>query len=129
MNRWDKIQQSINEFQNQLNSSVPNLKIIQATDKKWTKAEYQSNKPVGFPFKMAGVYLLFNTDDELLYIGVSTVCFNKRIWHHDNRLKSRRFIDIIPFEDKFIHFAPALEYFLITRHHTPGNKTYKNHGF
>jgi hypothetical protein len=124
--RWKQIENSIEEFRKFLSSNIPKLSIVNATDKKWTAKQYKELKPKGFPSKLRGVYLIFDEQETLLYIGLSTTCFNKRIWKHDTRFQ-RRYIDIIPIGDNCFPLAPALEYFLITRHPTPGNKVYRNH--
>ncbi len=126
LNRWRPIIPVIAEFQSYISTEVQPLKIIAATDRNWTETEYKRFRPSGFPSRLRGVYLIFDPLGKLLYVGVAILSYDKRVWSHDNNLE-RRWIDIIPFEDKYVFFALSLEFLLITRLKPPFNKTYKDY--
>ena len=126
LNRWQPIIPVIAEFQSYLSTEVQSLKVIAATDRNWTETEYKKFRPSGFPSRLRGVYLIFDPLGKLLYIGVSMFNYDSRVWTHDDDLK-RRWIDIIPFEDRYAFLALSLEFFLITRLKPPFNKVYKDY--
>lgn len=121
--RWKMIQPAIDEFQSFLSPEVPPLEIIEANDREW-KEKYEQLRPKGFPSRLRGVYLIFDAEERLQYIGVATVNFDKRVWSHDDYV-DRRFTDVISFDDKFIFLAQALEHFLILKLRPPKNKALK----
>src|SRR4051812_10751319 len=88
----------------------------------WDMLELKKQQRCGavpFPSKIRGVYLLYDWDDSLQYVGVATYSFDKRMWRHDKHFESkgldRGTIEVICFEADTSFLAPALEYYLISR--------------
>lgn len=122
MRRWRHIQPLLDEFQSSLSSKVSRLELKNATDRTWTDDEYKMRPLQAFP-KNRGVYLLFNSVEELQYIGVAMWQFDTRVWIWDDVPGfDRRYIDVIAFPDSCVHFALPLEYFLICALKPPFNK-------
>ncbi len=124
--RWQAIGPVLEEFRSFLSPKVPESEIIEAADRRWGNGEYKRLRPKGFPSRLRGVYLLFDNDERLQYVGVAMWNYDKRVWSHDRHFE-RRFIDIIPFDDRRIFLAPALEFFLISKLDPPQNSTYKGY--
>lgn len=136
LNSREIIQNAIVEFQSFLSDKVPKLELIKPVHKDWSPEEYKQHQmtgvvPKGFPSRLKGVYILFDWEDQLKYIGVATYNYDKRVWTHDKHFEAaemwRGDIDIIPLTDEFSFIAPSLEYYLITRLKPMLNSTYKNH--
>ena len=123
--RWKHILPLLTEFQSHLAASVPKLEIKQAADRESSNEEYKTKKPRGFP-QTRGVYLLFDSSETLLYVGLATYTFDTRVWSHDGDLP-RRYVDIIEFDPEHCFLAPALELFLISRLSPPHNKQHTDH--
>ena len=104
LNHWRPIIPVIAEFQSYLSTEVQPLKIVAANDRNWTDAEYKRFRPSGFPSRLRGVYLIFDSSEKLLYVGVAMFNYDNRVWTHDNNLE-RRWTDIISFEDKYVFFC------------------------
>ena len=126
LERWQPVIPVLREFDSALSKHVPPTSVLAASDGEWSDEEYERLRPKGFPSNLRGVYLLFDSPGELLYVGLAMWCFDKRVWSHDSEM-DRRWVDIIPFDDQHIFLAPALEFFLIARLSPPYNKTYKGH--
>ena len=121
MPRWKPIIERLRRFEQDFCSpTMPPLRIVHASDRTWSDAEYRARKPKGFPSNKRGVYLLFDSDERLLYVGVATGCFDQRVWDHDS-WSQRRYIDIIIFDDRWLILAPALEFYLIVALNPPDN--------
>ncbi len=127
--RWNPVSEYVRRFQQDFcTPTMPPLKILAASDRTWTNEEYRARKPKGFPATKRGVYLLFAPDESLLYVGVAMQCYDKRVWAHDE-WGTRRYIDIIPFPDRWLALAVALEFYLIVALNPPENSIYRNFGF
>ena len=120
--RWDMIVPHLHEFQSHLANHIPQLIIQNATDRQWPHDRYLQQRKTGI-FSQKGVYLLFDNEEKLQYVGVATNTFDDRIWSHDWWI-DRRFIDVIPFPDDYCFLALALEFFLIRRLQPPKNTMY-----
>ena len=124
--RWAMITQLLREFESYLAADAPRLEIVHANDWEWSYEEYRRRKR---EFKICsgnGVYLLFNADEQLRYVGVAMNAFDHRIWTHDEHV-SRRWTDVIPFPSGWYFLAPALEFFLIVRLQPPDNTAYRSY--
>jgi hypothetical protein len=120
--RWKPIIPVLNEFKSHLASHVPEFQIEEATDREWSDARYQEQRRKGI-FRGYGVYLIFDSDELLRYVGVAMDSFNERIW--DSRHEPyRRWTDVISFPHRYYWLAPALEFLLIVLLHPPENRTY-----
>jgi hypothetical protein len=73
------VRRALRDFQSYLAPHVPTLEFVNATDAWWTEEEYNRLRPPGFPTRMRGVYLLFDENEVLLYVGVAMVSFDKRV--------------------------------------------------
>jgi hypothetical protein len=116
----------LREFETYLAPDAPRLEIINADDRKWSYEEYRCRKR---EFKICsgnGVYLLFNSEDQLRYVGVAMNTFDHRIWGHDEQV-TRQWTDVIPFPSGWYFLAPALEFFLIVRLQPPDNTAYRGY--
>ena len=128
IDRFVVVRRELERFQRTLcHPAMPPLAIIHATDRRWSDAEYRSQRPDGFPSRLRGVYLLHNEAEELQYVGLAMWSFDKRVWSHDADIQ-RRLIDIVPFADAWLPLAPALEFWLIQTLNPPGNTTYRGYG-
>jgi hypothetical protein len=126
LSRWDPVLEAIAVFRSYLAPNVPPFELIAPVDRRWTDEEYGRRRPRGFPCRLRGVYLIYDDAEVLLYIGLATDCFDKRVWSHDSRLP-RHYTDIIVFGEEHLFLAPALEYFLITRLRPTKNTTFRGH--
>ena len=63
------------------------------------------------------------TGDDVLE--AKRLCVPQEWWH--DRHCERRFTDIMPFDDRHIFLAPALDFFLISKLDPPQNSTYKGY--
>ena len=124
--RWQEISQHLGEFQKILSPSLPRLQIVRGNEKSWSDAEYAKQRSTGI-FEKCGVYLIFDPERRLQYVGVATNRFEDRIWAHDESI-ARGFTDLIPFEKDWAFLALALECFLIARLAPPGNTKYRTKG-
>ena len=125
LSRWEPVLEAIAVFRSYLAPNVPPFELIAANDKRWTDEEYGRLRPSGFPARLRGVYLIYDDAEALLYVGMATVCFDKRVWKHGHA--ARRYTDIIVFGDEHLFLAPALEYFLITQLRPPKNTAFRGH--
>ena len=126
--RITSVQQELERFQRTLcHPAMPPLVVVHARDRCWTDTEYRSKRPAGFPSKFRGVYLFFDDDERLMYVGVAMGSYYKRVRTHEGRIQ-QRYIDIVPFDDTWLPLALALEYWLIQAFTPPGNTTYRNYG-
>jgi hypothetical protein len=120
--RWHPVKEALDEFHSYLAANV-RFQIEVATRKEWVDdKEYDLHRPEGFPSNRRGVYLLFGSDQQLLYVGLATYNFDKRVWTHDDI--DWRYLDIITFGEKLVFLAPALEYLLIRKLKPLRNKTW-----
>jgi hypothetical protein len=124
--RWQPLLPVLDEFQANLAPQFRRLELTAATDKQWSDAEYWKLRPKGFPSRLRGVYLLFDEDDCLLYVGLAMWRFDKRVWAHDEWIP-RRWIDIISLDDRSIFLAPSLEFWLISRIKGLRNRIYRGY--
>lgn len=123
--RWASVLPLLAEFQSSLSPSVPQLKIIPANDRQWTLDRYEKENKKG-TFKQYGVYLLYDPEGVLRYVGVAMNSFHDRIWSHEADV-NRRWTDLIPFPIEYYYLAPALEFFLIARLKPTMNTTYRSY--
>ena len=126
--RWRAVRTSLDDFRKYLSPDVPCFPIVAANDFKWSEEEYNRLRPKGFPTKLNGVYLIFDEQEVLLYVGVSVVNFDKRVWSHDSHFKAcgaqRRWTDIIVLPRECAFLGLSLEYFLICRLRPRWNTVY-----
>lgn len=128
MRRWESILPQLTRFQQTYCSpAMPSLRLLVGSDRTWPVAEYDTRKPVGFPGKLRGVYLLFDQDERLQYVGAALWTFDKRVWAHDGDV-DRRCIDIIPLADPWYVLTLALEFYLIQVLEPPRNIVYRDYG-
>jgi hypothetical protein len=118
--RWHSIIPILREFETYLAADAPKLEVVNANDFEWSYEEYRRRKR-GFRICSGrGVYLLFNAEAQLRYVGLAMNAFDDRIWGHDEYIQ-RRWTDVIAFQDDWRFMAPALECFLIARLQPPDN--------
>jgi len=112
--RWGCVHSSVEEFRDTyLHTSFQTLTIVEGWDgARDYDGDYKMLKAVR-PFHERGVYLIFDADGLLLYVGSTINRFDSRIWHY--AFENQRHIDLICFDPSHVHFAPALELFLIAR--------------
>ena len=112
--RWTTVNEALDRFRSFLSPSVAaNVKILKATRKDLLESpEYNKYRPAGFPSGLCGVYLMYGKNEELLYVGLARVSYDKRVWTHDKDV-NWHYLDIIPFEGERLFLASALEEFLI----------------
>jgi hypothetical protein len=96
--RWVEAQEALSEFQSYLAPHVPTLRIERAIDVN------------GWP-RLQGVYLIYDKQDRLLYVGMTLDCFQNRIRDHERKFETP-WIDLIVFPPELSFLAPALEVFL-----------------
>jgi hypothetical protein len=129
--RWARVRAALDEFRAYLAPHVPPFPLIAANDYWWDDEEYYRSRPEGFPTRMRGVYLMFDAADELLYVGVALVNFDKRVWSHDEMFASwgveRRWTDVIVLPPEYAFLGLSLEYFLICRLCPKCNTSYKGY--
>ena len=123
--RWASVIPSLDEFQRHLDPRVTKLPIQFADDSTWSNEQYELEAKKG-TYRKCGVYLIFDANEELQYIGVAMDGFSKRIWMHDAEV-DRRFTDLIPFPPEHYFLAPALEFFLLCRLRPSKNKVYREY--
>jgi hypothetical protein len=124
--RWGPVLPILDAFQRHLAENIPRLEIIAAADKRWSDEQYMQHRPEGFPSRLRGVYLLFDENKSLLYVGLAMWSFDKRVWTHDEWIP-RRWIDIILLNNETVFLAPSLEHWLISRLNPSHNKVYKKY--
>ena len=131
MPRWQQLRAALADFRSYLSPDIPPFPILAANDYWWDDDEYKRNRPVGFPSKMRGVYLMYDANGELMYVGVALVNFDKRVWSHDDLFAShsdeRRWTDIISINPEHAFLALSLEYFLICRLRPKYNTAYSGY--
>ena len=117
--RWMGVRSALADFQKYLAPHIAPFPLIAANDFWWSDEEYYLRRPDGFPSRLRGVYLIFDDDARLLYVGSALVNFDKRVWSHDTNFKfrdmQRRWTDIIALPDEYAFLGLSLEYFLICR--------------
>lgn len=121
-----EIRRHLDEFQSFLSTSTAPLSLELACDWQWTHAEYVSKRPVGFPGKCGGVYLRLDSNGTLLYIGLATYCFDKRVWQQHQEWNDR-WVFIVRIPESQMFLAPALEAFLIQKMNPPHNTNWASH--
>lgn len=124
--RWSPIIPLLRAFETYLAADAPRLKIVHANDIGWSYEEYLCRRRESKVFSGYGVYLIFNAEEQLRYVGLAMNTFDARIWGHDEHL-SRHWTDVIPFEHGWYFLAPALEFFLIVRLQPPDNTAYRGY--
>ena|SRR5260221_2330799 len=129
--RWRAVRNALDEFQRYMSPQVPPFQTVAAYDYDWNSEEYKRRRPQGFPSRLHGVYLIYNEQNELLYVGAALFNFDKRVWSHDSTFTSceaqPRWIDIIPLAPAYAFLGLSLEYFLICRLKPKCNKSYKGY--
>ena len=73
-------------------------------------------------WRRRGVYLIFDSDGSLQYVGKATATFEKRILTKFFSIAEADTASVVAFPDGCAFMAPALESFLIARLAPPGNK-------
>jgi hypothetical protein len=129
--RWCAVRAALDDFQGYLSHQVASFRIIAANDSWWDDDEYKRLRAEGFPSRLRGLYLIYDDTDELLYVGVALVNYDKRVWSHDALFTAwevkRRWTDIIPLEPQCAFLGLSLEYFLICRLSPKCNTSYKGY--
>lgn len=123
MPRWSTVLPCLREFQGWLTPHVPELTIRNVNVFDCTRASYLEKCKNGI-FDQKGVYLLFDPEAKLQYVGVAMTSFHDRIWSHDDYVK-RWWTDVIVFPDNCCFLAPALELLLISRLNPEGNTQHR----
>jgi hypothetical protein len=130
--RWNAVRSALEEFRTYLAPHVPIFPLIAANDAQWCDEEYRRLRPKGFPSRMRGVYLIYDENEELIYVGVTLVNFDKRVWSHDAGLRilgiRRRWTDIIELPPEYAFLGLSLEHFLICRLSPRCNTSYVGYG-
>ena len=115
--RWARLRECLAEFQSFLSARVPALTVTNACDFHWSDEVWKAKRDSKL-LRQCGVYLMFDKDEYLIYVGVAG-WLDKRIWSHDEqaefRRRHRRWTDVILLAKEHAFFAPALEQFLIAR--------------
>ena len=122
--RWNGVLQVLREFETYLALDMPKLQIVNADDSEWSCEEYRRRRRQSQICSGKGVYLLFNVEEQLRYVGLALNAFDKRIWCHDGHVR-RRWTDVVTFPDNWCFVAPALECFLIVKLQPPDNSDYR----
>lgn len=99
--RWEEAQDALRDFQSYLAVRVPVLRIERDTD------------VLGWQ-KLQGVYLNYDEQGRLLYLGFTLDCFQNRKSQHEKRFETY-WLDLIVLPEGLIFLAPALESFLLKR--------------
>jgi hypothetical protein len=123
--RWTSVIPVLEEFQACLSPDLPKFGLTAANDRQWSEDQYQA-QCAGGVFRQRGVYIIFDGDAVLQYIGIAMYRFDDRIWSHDDWIQ-RRWTDVISLPNHCYFLAPALEFFLIVRLQPPGNTQYKDY--
>ncbi|MFO0696954.1 MAG: hypothetical protein U0230_25500 [Polyangiales bacterium] len=110
--RWQSLRRELDTFQSHLARGVPRLEVRVGYDVEWSAEEFQEARRDG-RYHKPGVYLIYANDGTLLHVGSTTYIFDKQIFRH--AIVGARYIDLVPFEERFSYFAAALERFLIGR--------------
>lgn len=123
MERWTSVQREIADFRKFLSADAPEFKVVAAYDYAWEGGpDYKASRK-DKRYQNCGVYLTYSAAGELIYIGVATYAFDKRIWSHAHLEEyGAKYIDLIPFNERWRPIAVALEWFLIARLKPKGNK-------
>lgn len=124
IDRIQPILDAVREFRKFLAPDVPEFTIEHANDRTWSDEEYQDFRNQSLYRDKRGVYLHFDADEKLLYVGMATTTFD-RFW--DSRGDDVRYTDIIPLEPPHDVLIPSLELFLIRRLDPPHNTAGKVH--
>jgi len=126
LERWIPVEKEIESFRFLIADHVPKLSITYAVNKQWDDEEYNNKIPQGFPWNR-GIYLIYNDESKLVYIGSAIKDFASRVFMHDENVR-RRYIDIIEFpDDAYLPLILALEFFLISRLKPTGNTEFKGY--
>jgi hypothetical protein len=126
--RWSSVISVVREFEAHLAHNAPKLQIVNAIDREWSYEEYRQRKREFRICSGKGVYLIFDVEDRLQYVGLAMNAFDDRIWSHDEYVP-RKWTDVIAFPDDWCFIAPALECFLIAKLKPPGNSHYRSLAF
>jgi hypothetical protein len=123
--RWAPIIPHLRGFQRHLAPHVPPLAIHHLNDRRWTREQYLKQCKAG-QFNHYGVYLMFDREEKLEYVGVAMNSFHNRIWDHDSFVE-RMLTDVIPIPHAYYFLGLSLEFFLICRLHPPKNTIYRGY--
>ena len=110
--RWELLKEAVDKFSEYFASKFPKLKVEESSDVlNWED--------------QIGVYLIFDCNSSLFYVGEATVNFGSRISDHKNTFECST-VDLIVFPTNIRCFIPALERFLIKELQPLGNTLHKN---
>lgn len=123
--RWEPIIPQLRDFQHHLAPHVPELRIQHANDRRWSQQRYREQCRTGI-FDQYGVYLMFDNNEVLEYVGVAMNSFHDRLWSHDSFVE-RMLTDVIAIPHEYYFLGVALEFFLICRLHPPKNTIYRGY--
>jgi hypothetical protein len=110
--RWRPIEAELGEFRRYLYDGFPPLKICEGYDSAWERGPLYKSAVKARRYYRAGVYLFFDVDGKLLYVGKG-MWFYGRIFRH--AIPGARYVDLIAFDEQHAPFLSALEHFLICR--------------
>ena len=123
--RWEPIVPHLREFQRHLAAHIPELRIVPANDRRWSEERYREQCKNDI-FEQYGVYLIFDANESLEYVGIAMNRFHDRIWSHDTAV-DRTLTDVILISHEYYFLGLALEFFLIARLRPLKNATYRSY--
>src|SRR4051794_9355864 len=94
--RWAPIIPHLQEFQRHLAPHVPLFQIEHLNDRRWVnerRREFLEQLKTG-KYDLPGIYLIYNNEEQLEYVGMATGTFHHRIWDHDE-IVERLYADIL----------------------------------
>src|ERR1700744_5995027 len=77
--RWKDVSEAINEFRRHLSADFPSFVVQHLYDFAWTPEQYKSSRKTS-AYNACGVYLVYDADGKLLYVGKASWTFDKRGW-------------------------------------------------
>lgn len=116
---WNPVRRELTEFRRYLAPKLPELAVEHAFDFISLAADWEWGRERGM-WKERGVYLIYDDDPKLLYVGKADGTFDRRLKVQAQKHgASEVAIIIVPIRFAFI--TPALESFLIARMQPPLN--------
>lgn len=122
---WLPVEREIKAFRQFLRPDFPRLVVEHALEKDMRRDYWKWGRKSGL-WKQSGVYLIYDVEGALLYIGKATASFEKRVLTSFDAISDADSLAVIRFPDGLVFMAHALEAFLIARLPTK-NKCGANH--